>query len=141
MDMSATHTPLPDGQIPESERRERFEQLKNAVLLKRPILREILQKRGAKHLLEYAREYTQVNLNPPIQKRQNDFLETFGEEVQRLMGEDIAKKAVEQLSKHYFVSTADHIGPLCHPFFLNSNLVTAAPYFDEHDTALQYIIV
>lgn len=118
-----------------------FETLQERVLDRRPVLRHIIDRKGHKSLFDYAQEYTHVNLNPPIQKRQNEFLETLGEEICRLQGPEIAKRAVEQLAVHYFVSTADHMGPLCHPFFLNSNLVTAAPYFVEHDPALQSIIV
>lgn len=117
-----------------------FKKMRDAVLAKKLVLKELLEKRGDKVLYDYAKEYIHVNLNPPIQHRQNELLETFGEEVERLLGKEVAAQAVEQLSKHYFVSTADHHGPVCNPFFLNSNLITAAPYFEHDDPSLKYVI-
>jgi hypothetical protein len=45
------------------------------------------------------------------------------------------------LEQAYFVSTADHVGPICHPFFLNSNLLTALALHTHSDPRLQYIVV
>jgi len=119
-----------------------FERLKEAVFCKKPVLREIVEKRGEKLLYEYAREYIDVNLNPPIKQRQDEFLITFRKECSRRLGDRIAESSVRQLEKHYFVSTADHHGPLCHPFFLNSNLLIASP-FDAYpaEECLENVIV
>src|SRR6185503_4602190 len=38
-------------------------------------------------------------------------------------------------------STADHTGPLTHPFFVNSNLLTAASLKTHADPALENVIV
>ncbi len=119
----------------------KFQRLKEKVLEKKPVLREILAKRGAKNLFEYAKLYIDVNLNPPIRKRQDEFIETFEHEVAKRLGQDIAKSAGNQLRHYYFVSTADHHGPICHPFFINSNLLTAAPHFEKSDPYLKNVIV
>ncbi len=138
----STQTDLPlSTSDTSSDLAQRFEQLKEAVLCKRPILREILQKQGTKNLYEYAKHYISVNLNPPIQQRQNEFLDTFRSEVDRCLGPTVAEEATRQLAEHYYVSTADHHGPICHPFFLNSNLVSSAPYFEQEDPTLKYVIV
>ncbi len=120
---------------------ENFSRLKEKVLEKRPVLREILHKRGTKKLYDYAKDYIDVNLNPPIKKRQDEFLHTFRKEVASRLGEEVAQSAVLQLEKHYFVSTADHHGPLCHPFFITSNLLTAAPYVESEDPFFNNVIV
>ncbi len=121
--------------------REKFEKLIDKVLDKRPVLREIIQKRGKKNLYEYAQDYINVNLNPPIQQRQDEMIGTFAAEVERLLGKQVAKEAAEQLAAHYYVSTADHHGPVTHPFFINSNLLTAAPFFEHSDPVLKNVIV
>ncbi len=120
---------------------ERFDTLVEKVLEKRPVLREIIQKRGQKNLYDYAKDYINVNLNPPIQQRQDEIIGTFQSEVERLLGKQIAQEAADQLAAHYYVSTADHHGPVTHPFFINSNLLTAAPFFEHSDPVLKNVIV
>ncbi len=120
---------------------ERFERLKERVLVKRPILREILRKRGGETLMQYANEYVDVNLNPPILKRQSELLSTIREATEERFGAETAEKVVAQLEKAYFVSTADHVGPVVHPFFVNSNLLTALAIHTHTDPMLQYVIV
>ena len=120
---------------------EKFEKLVEKVLEKRPVLREIIAKRGKKNLYDYAKDYINVNLNPPIKKRQDELIGTFSAEVERLFGKQIAEEAAHQLAAHYYVSTADHHGPLTHPFFMNSNLLTAAPFFEHSDPLLKNVIV
>lgn len=121
--------------------RQRFERLKQKVLAKRPILGQILRKEGQKNLLEYANEYVDVNLSPALPKRQVELLETVHELTQERFGKDVADSVVKQLKDYYFVSTADHMGPLTHPFFVNSNLLTVASLLSHPDSVLKNIIV
>jgi hypothetical protein len=120
---------------------ERFLRLKEKVLVKRPVLRDILRKRGATTLLEYAKEYVDVNLNPPILQRQSELLSTIHEATAERFGVETADGVVAQLEKYYFVSTADHVGPIVHPFFVNSNLLTALAMKEHGDPDLQYLVV
>lgn len=131
----------PDSKKRQSNLLKNFQELKEKVLVKRPILHEIIRKRGSKKLYDYAKGYIDINLNPPIQKRQDELLTTLHEEISKLLGKEVADSAVIQLEKHFFVSTSDHHGPLSHPFFLNSNLVTAATYSDHSDQSLKNVIV
>ncbi len=118
-----------------------FRTIKEKVLDKRPFLREIIRKRGKKNLYDYAKEYIEVNLNNPIRKRQDELIGTFKDEVARRLGDRIAKEAARQLENYYYVSTTDHHGPICHPFFINGNLMAAAPYFEHNDPVLKHVIV
>jgi hypothetical protein len=118
-----------------------FEMLKEKVLEKRPILREVLKKRGADSLLDYSNGYVDVNLNPPIVSRQSELLETVREATEERFGKETADGVVKQLEKYYFVSTADHVGPITHPFFLNANLLTGIASHTHTDPDLRYIIV
>lgn len=118
-----------------------FQALRDSVLSQRPILNELIQKRGQKSLYEYTKDYISVNLNPPIKQRQDELIGTFRKEIAKLLGDEIAQKAAKQLERYYYVSTADHHGPICHPFFINANLLLAAPYQEINDPDLQYVIV
>ncbi|MFA6304417.1 MAG: hypothetical protein WCV73_02590 [Patescibacteria group bacterium] len=118
-----------------------FLALKDKVLSKKPILREILAKHGSKSLFDYVKGYISVNLNPPIKSRQNELIGTIKEEVGKLLGKQAGQSVANQLKRYYYVSTADHHGPICHPFFLSSNLISAAPYFEQGDTVLNNVIV
>jgi hypothetical protein len=124
-----------------SSLQENFEKLKEKVLDKRPVLKEIITKRGDKNLFDYAKEYISVNLNNPIRFRQDELIGTFKEEVAKRLGEEVAEGAAAQLENYYFVSTTDHHGPLLSPFFINGNLAAAAPYFEMADPLLKYVIV
>lgn len=121
--------------------KENFDKLKEKVLVKRPVLAEILRKRGDKNLFEYASYYLDVNLNDPIRKRQGQFIDTFKSLIEKRLGSEIAEKAAKQMEKYYFVSTTDHHGPITHPFFINSNLVTAMTYMESGDPLLSTLIV
>ena len=89
-----------------------FEALKESVLIKKPVLRDILEKHGNKSLVDYANDYFDVNIGPGLQDHQQEFFQTFHPQVSKLLGTKIADSAVEQLKKYYFVSTADHHGSL-----------------------------
>lgn len=120
---------------------EDFKRLRDSVLSKRPILKELVTKRGDKSLYDYTKDYISVNLNPPIQQRQDELVSTFQEEIAKLLGNEVAAQAARQMSKYYYVSTADHLGPISSPFFVNANLVLGAPYKELNDPDLQYVIV
>lgn len=120
---------------------EKFHTLKEKVLEQKPVLRHIIEKHGNKVLYDYAKEYAQVNLNPPIQHRQDELIGTIQRLVTERLGVDVGKSVSEQLKKYYFVSTTDHHGAICHPFFLNGNLISSATYFDASDPVLSNIIV
>lgn len=118
-----------------------FSELKEAVLRPKPVLREVIEKHGKTSLYEYAKLYKRVNGSEAAQKRQQEFLSTFGAEAERLLGKSVAESAVRQLQKYPSLSTSDHHGPLVHPFFLNSNLLASAPCFEKADPLLQNVIV
>ena len=117
-----------------------FDTLKNAVLNKRPVLKSIIEKHGKKSLNDYSQDYTDANPTPAIARRE-EFLQLFGEEVARLLGDTVAATAVTQLKKYFFVSTADHHGPVCHPFFLNADMIIGTSYDGRKDDDLKQVIV
>ena len=133
--------PHPTEQTQEQRQAELFERLKEQVLVKRPVLKKMLLTKGDKNLLDYANEYVDVNLNPTIPKRQNELLDVVGEVVEQRFGAEIRDSVINQLKSYYFVSTADHIGPIVHPFFVNSDILIALSLLAHPDPVLQNIIV
>ncbi|MDD2807675.1 MAG: hypothetical protein PHW95_04115 [Patescibacteria group bacterium] len=120
---------------------EKIQTLREKVLEKKPVLKYIVTKHGQKVLYDYAKEYIEVNINPPIQRRQDDLITTIQKSVSGRLGEDIGQSVAKQLKKYYFVSTTDHHGPICHPFFLNGNLISSATYLENLDPTLSNVIV
>ena len=118
-----------------------FHRIKHLVCEEKRVLKEIIAKQGAKNLYDYAKGYIEVNVNPPIESRQSEFLCTFHDEVEKRLGTEIAVSATSQLKKYYYVSTADHHGPICTPFFLTSNIIASAPYNENGDPLLSNVIV
>ncbi|MFH1236584.1 MAG: hypothetical protein V1685_06675, partial [Parcubacteria group bacterium] len=55
--------------------------------------------------------------------------------------QDVAAGVAKQLKKFALVSTADHHGPIDHPFFVNANIISALPYRELNDVDLRYLIV
>lgn len=104
------------------EQRKRFQQLREAVFERRPVLREIIQKYGKATALEYAKRYVEGVQTVPISRKQ-ELLDIFKNLVEERLGSQVAEIATKQLKETNFVSTADHHGPLMDPYFLNANLV------------------
>ncbi len=140
MDSSSLH-PQTDDSSQKKDLAERFARLKERVLVKRPVLKSILEKKGNKPLFDYASEYVDVNLNPPIMRRQNELLSTIHEATDERYGQVVADSVMRQLEKHYFVSTADHVGPVVNPFAVNANLLTATASMGHTDPDLQNVII
>ncbi len=118
-----------------------FTELKESVLAKKLVLKDILEKHGSKSLTDYAQDYFEVNAGPQFAERQAEFLSSFVPEVSRLLGPEVAESAATQLRKYFFASTADHHGPICNPYFLGSNLVTAITGMAQNDPVFKHVIV
>lgn len=71
-------------------------------------------------LFEYAKKhYTSQGTPHPHQQELLDLLDTY---VTKRFGNNIAHKVTKSLKNNYVVSTAEHQGPLGHPFFSNRAL-------------------
>ena len=102
-----------------------FSVMKDIVLERRPILREIMAKCGTLTLMDYAMKYFDVNMNPTLESRKGELLSVVREHLARNFDQVTTDGVIEQLRQYYVVSTSDHHGPVTHSFFLNSNLIMA----------------
>lgn len=116
-------------------------QLKERIFKRRPILGEIIHKHGRRSLFEYSREFLDVNLHPKMQERKEEMIRAIRNYARGLFGWKISREVVKQLLHCYMVSTCDHHGPITHPFFINSNLVSGLSYRDCRHHQMKYLIV
>ncbi len=119
---------------------QRFKALQQAVLQRRPVLQQLVQRQGGQPLLAYAKEFSSVLSVPPLQQRRDEFIAVVQTEVERQLGQSVAAGVAEQLRNYYFVSTADHHGPIVNESWTNSNILISAPYAQQQNH-LQYILV
>lgn len=102
-----------------------------------PVLRKILAMQGSLPLLTYFRESVTSLPSVPL-ARQEELFTVLHDTISRLISPSIASSAMTQLQHHYYVSTADHHGPLCHPFFLHGHLAQALA---NKECGLDHLIV
>jgi hypothetical protein len=96
--------------------------VKQFVFEKRPALKQIIENNGSLSLYEYASRFYHGtdSDNALFKKRKSEFLDILHNFTEKKFGSAIARETVESLQKNYCVSTADHHGPLGHPFFFQS---------------------
>ena len=99
--------------------------LENAIFKKRPLLQEVLAKWDSVSLYEYAQTFSKPLKAVPGSIK-NEFIAAITEEVSFLWGNKEAEGIRKDLENNYTVSTADHHGPLTHPFFVHSNLLAGS---------------
>lgn len=116
-----------------------FLELKEQVFKKRPQLRNIIDRYGSLTLYQYAKHYnrtTQLTLDA----RKQEFINTYTDEVKRLLGSEVARSCRTQLETTYRITTTDHHGPLSEPGMVNSNIHEALPYL-RGDEVVKNIMV
>jgi len=115
--------------------------IKRIICERRPILGQIMESHGADTLYEYTRDFMDVNKVTRAENRRQELIETAKEIIGERLGKEIGEASARQLYKLPLVSTADHHGPLTHPFFVNSNIISALPYTDYNDPDVRFLIV
>lgn len=97
------------------------EQVRRTVFEHKPILQQVLKEHGHLTLEKYFHKNLKTTC-PVSSTRAEELIHTIAEKVSGICGQ-AAGTAIRQYFKlNYSVSTADHHGPIGHPFFLNSNL-------------------
>ena len=94
------------------------------ILKQLPSLGAIIQQYGRMSIYEYAQNNYHIlpETSPLRESRKHEFLELIGDYVLQNFDESI-KKEIGSLAKNYCVSTAEHHGPMGHPFFFQSALL------------------
>ena len=116
------------------------EKLKEKTFARRPHLAEILYSYGDLTLYEFAKYHNHAYTNPTIEQRKHELIQTFKNEVERLLGSNVAKSCAKQLETTYRINTTDHHGPISEPDMVNSDIHAAIPYING-DELIQNIMV
>ncbi len=97
------------------------------ILIKLPSLKNLLDTHGSISLFDYAKKsyYAIPNESPLLKSRKQEFLNFLDGYVTRKFGKKSAEIVVDALLRNYAVSTAEHHGPMGHPFFFQSALLRA----------------
>lgn len=115
-------------------------ELEDQIFGKRPLLKEIIEKNGSKSLAEFGHE--NIKSSPlPEENRKQEVLAVFKKILTARSGEKVASGVVEQLSKYYVASSAEHHGPLNSNKFFTANFLMATGFEKFQDPILKYIPV
>jgi hypothetical protein len=106
------------------------DQIAEKIFLKRPILGQILKKFGKETLFEYSKRYSDAKPANVLSERKKEFIDVLTKQTSPILGAECGQRLALQLAGHYIVSTADHLGPLNHPFFLNANMLAGLSQSD-----------
>ncbi len=124
-----------------NDQEKNITRLKEKVLATAPILRKTREQKGKQSLYEHAAGYAKISSSNFFIERKKEFIASVAQYADQLLGEAVGKSVAAQLDKHYFVSTADHHGPICHPFSLSANIIAAAPYIGVNSSTIENNIV
>lgn len=102
----------------------RLNDAKKIVFEKKPAFSRLYNEWGSKTWVEYAQE----NYKPPelVNRLSEEFTNAFKSVLSSSLDEITVDNALQTLLTTMFVSTADHHGILCHPFFSNNTLLRAS---------------
>jgi len=99
----------------------KLKKIEKVVFEHKPVLKSLLKENGSLSIFQYfARSSPKTDTS---NKRRKELIDAITDKTQKLLGQEIAESVSKELKTNYFVSTADHHQPLCHPFFSNANLV------------------
>lgn len=104
---------------------EQLNSLRTNVFKEKPALKKLVDEYGDMTLIEYAASNYRVKKNENIIAllRKKEFLDFFGPYTTKLFGADTSEKITDSLDQNYCISTADHHGPIGHPFFFQSTIL------------------
>lgn len=138
--ISTTQTPTGISKSVCNDTLRLLEEMKTLIWQRRPILGEIMKKHGDQTLYDYAKDFIDVNKAPRLDCRKEELITVVKELVTARLGAHIGNAVAMQLRNVPLVSTADHHGPITHPFFVNSNIISALPYFEQIEPSQLYLI-
>ncbi|MEN9407639.1 MAG: hypothetical protein RLZZ455_855 [Candidatus Parcubacteria bacterium] len=122
-------------------REDKFLLLKKKVLTLQPAFKKILRNHGATTLHEYTKSIYLNAKTSPRTKRTELAISAVHDEIARVLGTSVARRAQTQLHTYPIADTADHSGTLNSTTFFNGHLLTLLAYQEIHDPILKDMIV
>lgn len=89
-------------------------------------LKKFIDTYGSKHWSDIVDTYYKTDFKESTRTEELTFI--IKKYVTPLLGEEKTATTLETLQQTGFVSTCDHSGVLCHPFFLNNNIVRQSSF-------------
>jgi hypothetical protein len=111
-----------------------LDEAKKVVFETKSVFADLYKKYGEKNWLEYAKE--NFPKNSSMTETSKEFIIAFEKLLLPLIGREKTDRAIATIEQNGFVSTADHHGVLCHPFFANNALVRSHPSILQPDSSL-----
>lgn len=99
-----------------------LEEAKKIIFDRKPEFAKLYNEYGSKTWLDYSKENYDIK-GLPDNKRTNDLLVCLEKILKPLIGQTETINTIKTLKETSLVSSADHHGILCHPFFSNTTLV------------------
>ncbi len=105
----------------------------DSLLQKLPYLRHLVETHGDMSLFDYGKAYYKWTQDKDtlFLERKTEFLSIVGIFVSWKFGQNMADTVTKSLSENYAVSTAEHHGPMGHPFFWQSTILRGIVNPDE----------
>jgi hypothetical protein len=95
---------------------------------------------GHLNLDSYSKQKFVASPNDFFHQRGSELVSVVNDLLEPRLGPTVAKRVAQQLLKHPIVSTADHHGPIDHPFFVNTNILASIPLLDRSTQDFPYSI-
>lgn len=130
-----------DEPLPDQPSLKTLSSLKQAVWQRSPIFRDIIQRDGHKKLQDYTWDFFRVPTADTFASRRHELISVAQSLATERLGDHVGQAVARQLQKYPVVSTADHHGPIDHPFFVNANIIASLPYHQHHDPDLRHLVV
>lgn len=113
-----------------------LDEAKKTIFKAKPEFAKLYNEYGNKPWIQYAKEKYLGRSDYPRTERQTEFLTAFEKILTPLLGKGKTNQAIHTLKENSLVSSADHHGVLCHPFFSNASLVRSHPSLITHPSSL-----
>jgi hypothetical protein len=99
-----------------------IDSLRETVFAAKPALKKLVETYGKVSLFDYAKNHFHAH-ESTILERKEEFLDFITTYTSSHFGDTVSRQVRESLCKEYCVSTADHHGPIGHPFFFQSAIL------------------
>lgn len=111
-------------------------EVKKNVFAHKPKLAEIIKRYGNMSVFDYFNSVPYSFSSVLRTERQTELLQVIKDKISGLFDENMANDVIDQLKRYYFVSTAEHHGIICHPFFFNSTLCRFLTQQERKETSV-----
>jgi hypothetical protein len=108
---------------------------------RKPVLGAIFRDYGGVTMAAYTKRFLSAQKEPFFASRQDELCAIVDRLLSPRVGGAVAKDFCDQLRRVPLVSTADHHAVIDHPYWVNSNIITALPFDARSGMSMRYVPV